>query len=117
MVCPSGSGLGVEVDPTLTGFLRKAFVAMVDIDGSDDRVFAAFVSASSRASSLPQGGMSFTKQCHTAEHCGSELARDGALSLGHNIQTNGQPPPPILKSEGFQPPSILFGEDCRTPRS
>jgi hypothetical protein len=40
MICPSGSGFGVggEIDPTLTGILRKAFVAMVDIDVSDGRV-------------------------------------------------------------------------------
>lgn len=44
MMRPSGSGFGVggEIDPTLTGFLRKAFVAMVDIDVSDDGDFWCF---------------------------------------------------------------------------
>ncbi|KPG95555.1 hypothetical protein AEQ67_20215 [Pseudomonas sp. RIT-PI-q] len=37
MMCPSAVGFfcGVEIDPTLTVIERKAFAAMVNIDGSD----------------------------------------------------------------------------------
>ncbi|RON47790.1 hypothetical protein BK665_25920 [Pseudomonas frederiksbergensis] len=81
-----------------TVFLRKAFVAMVNIDGNDGENIFIVLAGLFASKPAPTGFCVVHRLLSPRPTVGAGLLAKAASRTQHKLQTNGQNPPPILNS-------------------